>query len=887
MARTFTIDSVDRTSITRVDEYTLKSSAFRGEVGAGSLVIDDPSAAITIDPLEAVTIVEDASTPSRIFTGYTAERKIRRGPLTAGTQRQWKIVLEDLNVLFDDILLGGDGTARRPEESDVARVTWLLTTTAMSYYSITAGQVPSTNKRKMGPEDYRGRFARDVLEDCSNRTGKNFYLYDSGAGFLLYYDKQANADTSPISISDVLADINGSTVFGPSELDVLKDPERKFDRVRLIYKGGTVTRGTVGTGTRRREKRVVNKRIRSRSRARDHADNILDQTDAETVEMRVTASVPASVVGDIRAGQSIPIKLTHAGIAAYTDYRIRSVSISPRRGRRGVSDVEYDVAIRMADEIRPTHVRDIGSPGGGIPDDEKTPDGGGQGGGGTADGSSHVLDDYDRTDYPAAVTADTDSTGTSHVINVPDGADVIGRRLVIAYMTTDLDASFTLFAAIKAAMGSNVTGNAFSDTTVSGAVLSSEIDGTEAFLSTSAVLDAVTTSGSETILAHALLLDPASGSAVATSVATEDPPSLNPVWDTTYPARWMTFGMNDGAISGDPTGYSNVHASTSAGLALRISAKDDDSATEDPDAYTMAGSIKRAWTLAIYSVPLGRLPRGVDTGAWWEGGNPYQITFETGTDDYGVDGNLYFVEASSTGASLQSFIETNDGTYVAELPTELADGWSLTGRFRLTTAGSLADAGLRRHNITVVTEGRYMTFSVFLGDTTNGQGVGVSNDAAGSDTAAKDITEGDWWRWRMTFDPTADTISGRIWAESATEPTAYDVTLATSSTSDDDGIYIRTFIGNNGGTAQRFEVDWMNLERDTAPGGSVIHSTLPQLGDDSTTQFTIPAYLTGTLTVWVDGINVIPSAVDPAAGTFTLDRAPATGARIDVLYEAV
>ena len=881
--RTITIDSSDRTAIARLGEWTLGTTAYRGEVGTGSLIIDDPSTAIDIEPLKAVTVVESASTPSRIHTGYTAERGIQRGPLKAGTQRQWMVTLEDLNVLLDDILIGPTGT--RPEETDRARIIWLISEPALTYYGITKGQVPNTATKKMSKTNYQGGKARDVLEDCSQRTGKNFYVYDEGSGFKLYYDKQANASTSPISISDVSTDVNGTTVFAPSALDILKDPERKYDRIRLQYKGGVIERGSVPGSGRIREKRVVNKRIKNAKRARDHVKNLLAQTDAETVVIGVTLAVPASVVGDIRAGQKINIKLAHAGISSYTKYRIKNVQIGPRSGNKGHSDVEYTVKLTMADKIRPTHVQDVGgnSGGGGTPPGEKDDTGD------VVDAQDHLFDGFDRGPFPSVEdTADTDSTGTTHVIALPDGSDLAGRLLLLFVNSTEDDA--TIFTQLGV-LGIDVTGPGYQGDG-SGRVVWRFIDGLEGWDKTGATLT-VTTPGSETVIVHAVLHSLTHGSVFDAierqADSSADPPlvtpgTTNPLWVTINSARWYTWGWyKTAAITGDPTGYANVYDNLSGGRALRVNAKNDDSAAEDPSAYTMTGgSLPKAGTIAIRAHHLGRTPLQDVTFAWWEGNNLwFQSAVSTTDITYGVDGSVFW----ATSAAHTKLIAHQLNPVAADAPLMPWEGssWTMEGRFQVDVAGKVGDDGVRLFQLKWVFSGQEAIFNLRFGDGTRAEGLLVLG--AATSYAAKAITEGEWMRFKWQMDN--GTTRARMWLESTAEPLTWDVeTTGLTAVTDPDLMTMTVWIGNDGAPSQTFQLDYLRFLALGQSGDTVNHPQLA-VGDGTATIFTLQPFRQGTLHVTVDGISVLPVSVDPDAGTMTFDRAPAFGAVISVVYEAL
>jgi hypothetical protein len=366
VSKTITIGGTDRTSVVRLEGMTFVEAAYRGEVGIGGLQIDDASANITISAMKAVTVTESAASPTRLFTGYTQKRKTRRGPNRVAGQREWDVELLDLNTLASDYVLSGSG-ANRGEETDYARVSWLLTTVFNSVGGVTAGVVPNSNTADMDAVDYRGRTPKDVLDECSEASGKNWFIYHHSSGPLLYYDLSSGSNLSSSSkISDVLADVDGSTVFAPfGDYDVEKDPDNVYSTVRLRYKRGTVTVTNASTESsfRRREKSILDLSVKTSTKATNKANRFLTASAAERVRVSdIAVRLPMANVNDIRAGQRIQIKLTRHGISSYTYYRILRRTVEPLPGDGGVSDVEYLVTLALSDAIEPTI---YGSPRGG------------------------------------------------------------------------------------------------------------------------------------------------------------------------------------------------------------------------------------------------------------------------------------------------------------------------------------------------------------------------------------------------------------------------------------------------------------------------------------------------------------------------------------------
>jgi len=89
-----------------------------------------------------------------------------------GTQREWDCSVADLNVLLTDRIIETGG--KRPAETDIARIDWLL---ASGYLPIgDAGFIDRSSPTSMPKADYTGRAPADVLADCSNQSGKTYFV---------------------------------------------------------------------------------------------------------------------------------------------------------------------------------------------------------------------------------------------------------------------------------------------------------------------------------------------------------------------------------------------------------------------------------------------------------------------------------------------------------------------------------------------------------------------------------------------------------------------------------------------------------------------------------------------------------------------------------------
>lgn len=352
--RTLTINSVDYIDKMRWDSFSFVECANRGQVGMGGFDVDDATNSLTIPALKGVLFNEPAAgiANQRTFTGFTHDRTTERGPNKVAGQRQWGVEVLDLNTLADDYILTAAESADRPAETDYARVVWLLTTRFNTVAGVASGVVPNSNTANMDAVDYRGRRARDVLAECSEMAGKNWFIYQwTTATPLLFYDVTSGSNlTSSARISDVAADIDSSVTWAASNVKVHKSPDDVYSTVHLRWNEGTVTvtNATTASTYRTREISVTDMSIDTSTKATAKANAFLTASQYERVRVdQISVQVPAANINDIRAGQRIHIKLDRHGISAFTYYRVLERRIEP------VNDVSYKITLTLADQVLP------------------------------------------------------------------------------------------------------------------------------------------------------------------------------------------------------------------------------------------------------------------------------------------------------------------------------------------------------------------------------------------------------------------------------------------------------------------------------------------------------------------------------------------------------
>lgn len=359
MTRTFIYNgTIDLALQSPVTSFRFAECAYRGQVGTGGFDFEDAGATVTLVGHVDFWANESESSPVRFFTGRFAARGIGRGAaLRTGSAKQWQSGVVDVNTLFDDILLR-NADANRPAETDVARMTWLLTSGALP--SVGDNFLSGSNTSSMAAQDYRGRHARDVADECAEQAGKNYYLIADGSTIELSYDiPTTTARQATGAISSVLAEVHPdpltATVFGPSwgsDSALARDPGRRYSGVQVDWEGGSVFVENLTTkAIRQREIAIYNSAAKTAAQATIIANQFLEAAATEEDTLTCPLVLPASKLGLYLVGQTVETNFPHLGGAR--TYFISKRTIGPWEG---VAD-RYLVILSLAEPVKITRFR--------------------------------------------------------------------------------------------------------------------------------------------------------------------------------------------------------------------------------------------------------------------------------------------------------------------------------------------------------------------------------------------------------------------------------------------------------------------------------------------------------------------------------------------------
>jgi hypothetical protein len=332
-------------------------------VGTSSVVIDNPSGTVghSSDQIighQVFTCDEGAAASGnqRVFTGIIGAREYERGDSTRPSLRttlanQINVTLFDLNALLGFLVITGtDG--KRPAETVAARLSWILGSAYLTGLVADNGLVASAAAFGMEACDYRGQRPVNVINDCELASNWFAFVYPDETKTViasLFFDDAnvSTAYTSTVKLSNVLADIDGSTVFGTTDGKLTRKPDDLGSGVYLPYSKGAVYRtrsATVATyGSRDVE--APNSNVKSSGKASLIADNFLWQHHTEEDRISCSVEVPAASVNLIRAGHRIQVKFSH--LPGYTSYTwCRVLSRSP--GQPVETDQRYTLQLELS-----------------------------------------------------------------------------------------------------------------------------------------------------------------------------------------------------------------------------------------------------------------------------------------------------------------------------------------------------------------------------------------------------------------------------------------------------------------------------------------------------------------------------------------------------------
>lgn len=319
--------------------FSLTEAAENGVLAMSRVRVDDPAGNLTIVGHHSFRAIETACSEPSLFRGYFADRTVKRADsMLTGAARLWDCTVYDLNAALQfEVILGTTG--QRPAETDTQRLAWLLASAFLGPISSDDSAVFGAGD-ELDKQDYRGMTAADVLSDCAQASGCNYFIaWDEtiGSPVLHYYLPTRAFNSSTLKISNVLTDVDMSTVFAPDlDADLTRDPSLVYSGVyyrygdrasAAVYETNATVLAAIG---HKRETAEDDPSLSSAAKATRKANVWLSEAETETDVISCTLhKVSPAQVNLIRAGQRIQVKFTHLpGYSSYTWVRVQRRTVA-------------------------------------------------------------------------------------------------------------------------------------------------------------------------------------------------------------------------------------------------------------------------------------------------------------------------------------------------------------------------------------------------------------------------------------------------------------------------------------------------------------------------------------------------------------------------------
>jgi hypothetical protein len=342
----------DVTTSVRLGSITgLAGEAELGAVGTGNVVLDDPNGTVGhlgdgIVGLKQMSFIEWACPLGnrRLYTAYVGDRRYHRGQqdsLITGPARKIDVTLTDLNSFLTFRVFAptaDDPTSDfvRPAETHIQRIQALLTT--VDFISTTLfdiGYIPTTGGVAMSANDYTGFRPIDVLNDCAQVSGWNFFiLYNEATNKLVLWFDRYDTDgsttlayDSTLRLTNIEAQQDNTTTFAiePDAVEVL-DPSRV---ISAAYGTGTGITGYETSPTTAytfawRDAVMPSEFVKEQAKLDALLTRYLTENATEASRVSCTVRVPNTKVTAIHEGMRIEGWFTHlpSNIGEYRWYRI-------------------------------------------------------------------------------------------------------------------------------------------------------------------------------------------------------------------------------------------------------------------------------------------------------------------------------------------------------------------------------------------------------------------------------------------------------------------------------------------------------------------------------------------------------------------------------------
>ena len=351
----FAVDELAGPAAATLTGTVTKSSASTGITGSGTLFLSELTVGriisipggggtdyVRVNGISSDTVLSVDANPGhsasgqtatataqqRLYSSFLGTRDVARGQgdsLRTGVARRWTVEVIDFNC-FLGFHVFTESDANRPAETDIERVQWLLTSSFIAGELIDTGYVQTGTGVDMDAADYRLQRPVDLLNDCAQVSGRNFYSYfDDGQRVhaLWYLNWTDLVRISPVQFSNDLTKVDsnettvGATMVFAPEMDATlhMGPSRVASGVAVPYGTGSAFAYDTNAGTAAAfghlEAVAPNSHVTTSGKALALADRYLDENNSEDFTITFSAKVNEAVVTLIHSGDIVNCHFTH------------------------------------------------------------------------------------------------------------------------------------------------------------------------------------------------------------------------------------------------------------------------------------------------------------------------------------------------------------------------------------------------------------------------------------------------------------------------------------------------------------------------------------------------------------------------------------------------
>lgn len=344
----------DRTSLVDRTQIALGGRAWDGEAQPGTIYLGSDAGAIALPPHRVCRWIEDATTPdTTLWRGRREVNDLARGTRWDGDALAYEMSVGDANLHLRGIpVVNWD----RPAETDYARVIALaaafLAGTPRVSTNLATTWVANANLVSLPKRKYNGS-PLEVLQDITRESGKLYFVTMDDE---LFYDLESSANYSAgLSVTDVAASVNYTTVFAPIEPQANMDAQEYLSGGALLYRDDRVvteTRISVEDAGDFWREVIFDGDVQDASQATQLLAKILDTRDQEDDRYTFSLELLSTQVDLIKHGQRMSFRSAACGVTTPITRRIATLTWQEIGDGKYRADIDLTIPPKVSRRLK-------------------------------------------------------------------------------------------------------------------------------------------------------------------------------------------------------------------------------------------------------------------------------------------------------------------------------------------------------------------------------------------------------------------------------------------------------------------------------------------------------------------------------------------------------